>query len=163
MADHPTALEIHCKAGEDFSAKIEWVTEDGDAALFGGVKRQPWDRPDTAGMYAHMAVRDDEYNLVLTLANEKVPTPLPPKKGYISLLPDGTIHLFIPWEVTAATPAGHYQFDLFADVDLPNESSFKPAGSRQRRAICSGLFIVHPYITSPYPGDSDDDKADSLA
>lgn len=161
MADHPTALEIHCKAGEDFSAKIEWVTEDGDAALFGGVKSN---KPDTTGMYAHMAVRDDKYNIVLTLANEKIPDGTPPlKKGYIALLPDGTIHLFIPWEVTATTAAGTYQFDLFADVDLPDPSSFKPAGSRQRRAICSGLFIVHPYITSPYPGDSDDDKADSLA
>lgn len=138
MADHTTAIEIHVKCGEDFSAKIEWFADDGEPILL----------EEADGTFAKMDVRDENGDLVIRFSTgDYVPGSLD-KRGYVYVYPRGEIHLFMPWEVTRDLPPGRYSFDLFADIALHDPNAFIPTeDGTQRRSVIGGSFIVHPNVT----------------
>ena len=149
--DHNNMLMISVKQGEDFSARIEWVDDNGDGMRLA---------TEAANQNALMQVRNHQGDLVIELRADQKYTDKHPitdenlvndaYQGYIYIYPKGELHLFIPWHVSDRIPVGTYWFDLFADVDLYEENAFKPSGTTQRRSVMAGKIHVRPRITEPF-------------
>lgn len=150
--DHSNQLNIGIKQGEDFSARVEWVDDEGDAMLLA---------TESVKQNALMQIRNGQGELVLELRADQSYTLEDPNtgeiyqninnQGYIYIYPKGELHLFIPWHVSDNIPIGNYWFDMFADVDLVDENAFKPSGTTQRRSVMAGKVTVRPRITEPFP------------
>lgn len=148
MADHMTAVEIHCKQEEDFTAQIRWWDDEGCPIPM-------------LGTYAKMEVRDSQNNLVCELQNTPVesnpPTNVTDPIGHLTInMVSGIIQMYIHRNHTRAMPVGVHRFDMYADVPVVGEPTFATDAStpgnvvyvtEQRRAVVAGLFVVHPNVT----------------
>lgn len=138
MADHTTAIEIHVKCGEDFTAKIEWFTDEGEPIVL----------EEGLQSFAKMEVRDAHGDLIIAFDTTDYNPASLAMQGYIYVFTRGEIQLFIPWEATRDLPPGRYSFDLFADILVTDPNAFLPTeDGKQRRSIIGGAFVVHPNVT----------------
>ncbi len=138
MPEYSNNIDLHVKAGADYTAQVFWWDD--------------YDNPVPVVGPLSMEVRTNDANrsLVITCA-DTAGSPVSTARGYLAASDTaGLIEIFIPSSVTERIAGGSYVYDLFANYrrTLDHSESTPLWGDYHLRAVASGAFVVHTNVTA---------------